>query len=71
MYYNQQLDYRLTRYKEMLREAERRHSGVATGWHLYKVWEAARQAAERLVQAYKRESELCIELQPACEMNVG
>jgi hypothetical protein len=71
MYYNEQLDYRLTRYKERLREAEHRRHGVDRSWHLYKAWEAVRQAAERLVKSFTRESEPCIELRPACEMGFG
>jgi hypothetical protein len=69
--YIQQLEFGVERYREMLRTAERRYPGVDRGWHLSKAWEAVRQAAERLLQAYKRESERCIELQPACEMGIG
>jgi hypothetical protein len=71
MFYDEQLEYRVARYKEILREAERRRPGIDRGWHLYQVWEAVRQAAERLWQSYNREGERCLELQPACEMRFG
>jgi hypothetical protein len=80
--FGQQLDYGIERYKDMLRDAERRRTGVYEGWYLIDVWEAlhwrtakarefVRQASEWLWQWFEREGERCIELGPACELNYG
>jgi len=80
--FEQYLDYGIARYRDNLREAERRRTGVYEGWYLINVWEVlyrrtakarefARQAAERLWRWYDREGERCIELGPACELNYG
>jgi predicted solute-binding protein len=69
--FEEQLDYAMARNRDMLQEAERRRTGVYEREYLFNVWEAVRQAAKRLWQSYNRRDELCLELQPACEMRFG
>ena len=64
--FEQELDYVMARYRDNLRDAERRRSGVYEDWRRFNVWEAVRQAADRLVQSFSRKDEACLELQPAC-----
>ena len=66
--FEQELDYVMARYRDNLRDAERRRTGVYEDWHLFNVWEAVRQAFERIGRWYAREAEPCLTLSPACEM---
>jgi len=80
--FEQLLDYSVERYRDNLREAERRRTGVYEGWYLFNIWEflyrrtakareVVRQSVEWLWQWLDREGERCIELGPACELNYG
>ena len=66
--FEQELDYGIARYRDRLRDAERRRTGVYQDWRRFNVWEAVRQAFERIGRWYAREGELCLNLDPACEM---
>jgi len=60
--------YALDRYREALREAERRRLWTGEGLRAAKAREAVRQAFERIGRWYARQGELCLNLEPACEM---
>ena len=69
--FKQELDYVMARYRDNLQDAEHRRTGVYEDWRRFNVWEAVRQAADRLLQSFKRKDEFCLELQPACQMPLG
>jgi thiamine pyrophosphate-dependent acetolactate synthase large subunit-like protein len=60
--------YSLDRYREALREAERRRLWTGAGLRKAKARDVVRRASERLGRWYAREGELCLNLEPACEM---
>jgi hypothetical protein len=66
--FEQELDYGIARNRDMLRDAERRRTGVYEDWHLFNVQEAVRRAFERIGRWYARKDEPCLTLSPACEM---
>ena len=68
---NLRADYSLDRYRETLQEAERRRLWTGEGWRASKAIAAVRQAFEWLARWTDREGELCLNLEPACEMRYG
>ena len=67
----EQLEYGVERYREMLQESERLRPWTGEGWRASKAIVAVRRAFEWLLQWYDREGELCLNLEPACEMRYG
>ena len=69
--FQEKLDYAMARYRDNLREAERRRSGVYEDWHRFNLWEAVQQAVKRVVRSFNQTEKPCLVLQPACEMPFG
>ena len=66
--YQDQLEFGIERYREMVNESERLRPWAGKGWRASKAIETVRQAFERLGRLYARYGELCLNLEPACEM---
>jgi hypothetical protein len=69
--FKQQIDHGIARYRDMLRQAERRHTGVSESWHPFNAWEVLQQTAGRVVRSFDRRVVPCLKLQPACEIRFG
>lgn len=66
--FNANLDYGLMRQHELLNQSRRELPRLGTSWQLSRLREAVDRTAEQLGAWYERQGELCLNLDPACEL---
>lgn len=69
--YTDTLYYGLERQKQLLGEAARELPNLRDGRRFSAFWGSLRQAAYRFVESLGREGQVCLKLDPACEMRFG
>jgi hypothetical protein len=66
--YTQELDYALERQRELIGEPRRERVNLSYGLRFSGAREIFHRAVNQFWQSLAREGEMCLELEPACEM---
>jgi hypothetical protein len=69
--YTQTLRYALERQKDLLPGPDHEQIRLGYGWPLFEIQKAVRRAVDWFVRTSPRENDLCLDLAPACELQVG
>ena len=69
--YTQTFRYAQERQRDLLPGPDHEQIRLGHGWPLFEIQQAVRRAVDWFVRMSPRKSDLCLDLDPACELHVG